>query len=192
MAELFSGQSKLPTDAEGRYFIDRDGRQFGAILEFLRSDLLPTEDIREVGSPRGNVYHSATPMDMFVVLCRSMQRRYTTTSGHWSSIWKRPLSCLESWWDDNSSCQGCHITEKTSRSDRWTVVLFTFNSYWFQTQQASCWLSKLLDHRFIPGPDPYCQSWGRGCAPVHHHDLCAANRGRFECPRERYQQPGSR
>lgn len=55
LAELFSGQPKLPTDAEGRYFVDRDGRQFRAVLEFLRSDLLPTEDIQKVGSPHGNI-----------------------------------------------------------------------------------------------------------------------------------------
>ncbi|TNN01522.1 hypothetical protein fugu_010927 [Takifugu bimaculatus] len=60
MAELFRGQSKLPTDAEGRYFIDRDGRQFGAILEFLRSDLLPTEDIREVHAEA--VYYNIRPL----------------------------------------------------------------------------------------------------------------------------------
>lgn len=50
LAELFSGQPKLHTDPQGRYFIDRDGRNFRAILEFLRSDLLPTENIQEVGS----------------------------------------------------------------------------------------------------------------------------------------------
>lgn len=82
LAELFSGQPKLPTDAEGRYFIDRDGRQFGAVLEFLRSDLLPTEDIQKVGSPHGNFYHVSTGIGMFLVSSRSTQRRCTTTSGH--------------------------------------------------------------------------------------------------------------
>ena len=49
LAELFSGQaSGLKTDAQGRYFIDRDGCHFGAILEFLRSDWLPKENIWEV------------------------------------------------------------------------------------------------------------------------------------------------
>lgn len=49
LAELFSGQAKLPTDGEGRFFIDHDGSRFRSILEFLRSDLLPKEDIEEVG-----------------------------------------------------------------------------------------------------------------------------------------------
>lgn len=53
LAELFSGQAKLPTDGEGRFFIDRDGYHFRAILEFLRSDLLPKEAVEKVGSPFG-------------------------------------------------------------------------------------------------------------------------------------------
>ncbi|KAF0030883.1 hypothetical protein F2P81_017614 [Scophthalmus maximus] len=48
LAELFSGQPKLRADAEGRYFLDRDGSHFGAVLEFLRSESLPTESVREV------------------------------------------------------------------------------------------------------------------------------------------------
>lgn len=48
LAELFSGQPKIHTDSQGRYFIDRDGCHFRAILEFLRSGSLPTENIQEV------------------------------------------------------------------------------------------------------------------------------------------------
>lgn len=48
LAELFSGQPKLRPDAQGRHFIDRDGSHFGAVLEFLRSGRLPTENILEV------------------------------------------------------------------------------------------------------------------------------------------------
>ncbi|XP_042270272.1 BTB/POZ domain-containing protein KCTD14 [Thunnus maccoyii] len=48
LAELFGGKPKLCTDAEGCYFIDRDGSHFGAVLEFLRSDRLPAENIPEV------------------------------------------------------------------------------------------------------------------------------------------------
>ncbi|KAF7650200.1 hypothetical protein LDENG_00129870 [Lucifuga dentata] len=48
LAEMFSGQLKLHTDAEGRYFIDRDGSHFRAVLDFLRSDQLPTQNIQEV------------------------------------------------------------------------------------------------------------------------------------------------
>ncbi|KAM9853407.1 BTB/POZ domain-containing protein KCTD14 [Aulostomus maculatus] len=48
LAQLFSGPSKLHTDAQGRHFIDRDGSHFGAILEFLRSGRLPDENIQEV------------------------------------------------------------------------------------------------------------------------------------------------
>ncbi|KAM9359371.1 BTB/POZ domain-containing protein KCTD14 isoform 1-T1 [Symphorus nematophorus] len=60
LAELFSGQLKLRTDAQGRYFIDRDGAHFGAILEFLRSDWLPTENIQEVH--REAVYYNIKPL----------------------------------------------------------------------------------------------------------------------------------
>ncbi|XP_036070725.1 BTB/POZ domain-containing protein KCTD14 isoform X2 [Oryzias melastigma] len=48
LAELFSGQPRLRTDPQGRYFIDRDGSHFGAVLEFLRSEQLPTANILEV------------------------------------------------------------------------------------------------------------------------------------------------
>lgn len=48
LAELFSGPPKLRADTQGRYFIDRDGSHFGAILEFLRSEQLPKENIPEV------------------------------------------------------------------------------------------------------------------------------------------------
>ncbi|XP_026048201.1 BTB/POZ domain-containing protein KCTD14 [Astatotilapia calliptera] len=48
LAEIFSGPPKLRTDTQGCYFIDRDGSHFGAILEFLRSEQLPKENIQEV------------------------------------------------------------------------------------------------------------------------------------------------
>lgn len=82
LAGLFSGQPKLPTDGEGRFFIDRDGCHFRAILEFLRSDLLPKEDIKEVGSPYGDLYHCFTRFGMFL-LCAGPRRggvlRHQTT-----------------------------------------------------------------------------------------------------------------
>ncbi|OPJ78677.1 rab5 GDP/GTP exchange factor isoform C [Patagioenas fasciata monilis] len=49
LAAMFSGRHYIPTDAEGRYFIDRDGTYFGDILNFLRSgDLPPRERVRSV------------------------------------------------------------------------------------------------------------------------------------------------
>ncbi|XP_015196707.1 BTB/POZ domain-containing protein KCTD14 [Lepisosteus oculatus] len=48
LAEMFNGQPKLRTDAEGRYFIDRDGTHFRHVLEFLRTQRLPTENVPEV------------------------------------------------------------------------------------------------------------------------------------------------
>ncbi|CAK6981538.1 BTB/POZ domain-containing protein KCTD14 [Scomber scombrus] len=60
LAELFSGQPKLRTDAQGRYFIDRDGSHFGAVLEFLRSDRLPTDNIQEVHKEA--VYYNIKPL----------------------------------------------------------------------------------------------------------------------------------
>ncbi|AWO99453.1 putative BTB/POZ domain-containing protein KCTD14 [Scophthalmus maximus] len=60
LAELFSGQPKLRADAEGRYFLDRDGSHFGAVLEFLRSESLPTESVREVH--REAVYYNIKPL----------------------------------------------------------------------------------------------------------------------------------
>ncbi|KAM6933148.1 BTB/POZ domain-containing protein KCTD14 [Xenentodon cancila] len=60
LAELFSGQPKLTPDAHGRHFIDRDGLHFGAVLEFLRSEQLPTENIQEVHKQA--VYYNIKPL----------------------------------------------------------------------------------------------------------------------------------
>jgi len=101
LAEMFSGQQapRLRTDSAGRYFIDRDGAHFGAVLDFLRSDRVPTEHVREVGgqrTPRGP--SPQTRVDPSVVyvyacvcacvracvcVCRSSEKPSTTTSGPW-------------------------------------------------------------------------------------------------------------
>lgn len=60
LAELFSVPSKLPVDAQGRYFMDRDGSHFGSILEFLRSERLPAENLREVH--REALYYNIQPL----------------------------------------------------------------------------------------------------------------------------------
>ncbi|XP_041585672.1 BTB/POZ domain-containing protein KCTD14 isoform X1 [Vulpes lagopus] len=48
LAEMFSSSTKACTDAEGRLFIDRPGTYFGPILDYLRSERLPTHHILEV------------------------------------------------------------------------------------------------------------------------------------------------
>lgn len=46
LAAMFSGRYKLEVDKEGRYFIDRDGRYFGYILNYLRdASLLPKPSV---------------------------------------------------------------------------------------------------------------------------------------------------
>ncbi|XP_062870634.1 BTB/POZ domain-containing protein KCTD7 [Trichomycterus rosablanca] len=44
LAAMFSGRHHIPRDAEGRYFIDRDGAYFGDILNFLREGELPQRE----------------------------------------------------------------------------------------------------------------------------------------------------
>ncbi|XP_048838453.1 BTB/POZ domain-containing protein KCTD7 [Brienomyrus brachyistius] len=44
LAAMFSGRHHIPRDAEGRFFIDRDGAYFGDILNFLREGELPQRD----------------------------------------------------------------------------------------------------------------------------------------------------
>lgn len=44
LAAMFSGRHYIPTDAEGRYFIDRDGTYFGDVLNYLRCGDLPTRE----------------------------------------------------------------------------------------------------------------------------------------------------
>ncbi|XP_063301028.1 BTB/POZ domain-containing protein KCTD14 isoform X1 [Pelobates fuscus] len=46
--DMFNGQPKLRTDSEGRFFIDREGKNFIYILEYLRSSQVPTQCIQEV------------------------------------------------------------------------------------------------------------------------------------------------
>uniref|UniRef100_A0A4W3JXF4 Potassium channel tetramerization domain containing 7 n=2 Tax=Callorhinchus milii TaxID=7868 RepID=A0A4W3JXF4_CALMI len=44
LAAMFSGRHRIPKDADGRFFIDRDGASFGDILNFLRSGDLPQRE----------------------------------------------------------------------------------------------------------------------------------------------------
>lgn len=61
LAAMFSGRHYIPQDSEGRYFIDRDGKYFGDILNFLREGELPPQDrIRPVH--REAQYYSMGPL----------------------------------------------------------------------------------------------------------------------------------
>ncbi|KAK2848257.1 hypothetical protein Q7C36_009939 [Tachysurus vachellii] len=60
LAEMFSVPHKLLKDAEGRCFIDRDGTHFRAILEFLRSEEIPTKNLLEVH--KDAVYYNIKPL----------------------------------------------------------------------------------------------------------------------------------
>src|SRR4051812_4721573 len=42
LAVMFSGRHQLVVDAEGYHFIDRNGKYFGIILEWLRTKTLPS------------------------------------------------------------------------------------------------------------------------------------------------------
>lgn len=50
-----------------------------------------------------------------VCFCRFTERRCITTSNHWSNVWRKLLSCSESWWEGSSSCPESLTTKKTSR-----------------------------------------------------------------------------
>ncbi|XP_043910171.1 BTB/POZ domain-containing protein KCTD7 isoform X2 [Protopterus annectens] len=61
LAVMFSGRHRIPKDTEGRYFIDRDGKYFGDVLNFLRNgDLPPREHVRAVY--REAQYYSLGPL----------------------------------------------------------------------------------------------------------------------------------
>uniref|UniRef100_A0A4W4HIP5 BTB domain-containing protein n=2 Tax=Electrophorus electricus TaxID=8005 RepID=A0A4W4HIP5_ELEEL len=60
LADMFNGPPKLRKDAEGRYFIDRDGKHFGSILEYLRTEEIPTKHLQEVH--REAVYYDVKPL----------------------------------------------------------------------------------------------------------------------------------
>ncbi len=44
LGAMFSGRFTLTTDDKGRYFIDRDGRHFGTILNYLRDGFVVVPD----------------------------------------------------------------------------------------------------------------------------------------------------
>ncbi|XP_077943798.1 BTB/POZ domain-containing protein KCTD14 isoform X2 [Gasterosteus aculeatus] len=60
LVELLSRPPRARGEAQGHYFIDRDGTHFGAVLEYLRSDRLPAENIQEVH--REAVYYNIQPL----------------------------------------------------------------------------------------------------------------------------------
>jgi uracil-DNA glycosylase len=48
LAQIFSGQRTLDKDKDGNYFIDRNGKHFDHILDFLRDGkYLPPQDVIE-------------------------------------------------------------------------------------------------------------------------------------------------
>lgn len=51
-----------------------------------------------------------------VCLCRSTGKRCTTTSNHWSNVWRKHLSCLVNWWEGSSSSPESRTTKKILRS----------------------------------------------------------------------------
>eukprot|EP00066_Takifugu_rubripes_P006237 XP_003970875.1 PREDICTED: BTB/POZ domain-containing protein KCTD7 [Takifugu rubripes] len=61
LAAMFSGRHYIPRDADGRYFIDRDGTYFGDILNFLREGELPHRD-RVCAVHREAQYYAIGPL----------------------------------------------------------------------------------------------------------------------------------
>ncbi|XP_061660167.1 BTB/POZ domain-containing protein KCTD7 [Syngnathoides biaculeatus] len=61
LSAMFSGRHHIPRDADGRFFIDRDGAYFGDILNFLREGELPRRE-RVRGVHREAQYYSIAPL----------------------------------------------------------------------------------------------------------------------------------
>lgn len=59
LAAMFSGRHFIPTDAEGRYFIDRDGTHFGYVSPSTISFVVLTSEWPELGY--GAVVSSIVP-----------------------------------------------------------------------------------------------------------------------------------
>ncbi|XP_063160561.1 BTB/POZ domain-containing protein KCTD14 [Candoia aspera] len=61
LAEMFAGvQAKPQTDLAGRYFIDRSGTYFKYILEYLRSEQVPSQNVEEVYKEA--IYYDIKPL----------------------------------------------------------------------------------------------------------------------------------
>ncbi|XP_030651502.1 BTB/POZ domain-containing protein KCTD7 isoform X2 [Nomascus leucogenys] len=90
LAAMFSGRHYIPTDSEGRYFIDRDGTHFGDVLNFLRSgDLPPRERVRAVYKEAQ--YYAIGPLLEQLENMQPLKGEKTT----WSGLWRLP-GCVRS------------------------------------------------------------------------------------------------
>ncbi|KAL1768818.1 rab5 GDP/GTP exchange factor isoform X1 [Sigmodon hispidus] len=82
LAAMFSGRHYIPTDSEGRYFIDRDGTHFGDVLNFLRSgDLPPREHVRAVYKEAQ--YYAIGPLLEQLENMQPLKGEKTIWSGSW-------------------------------------------------------------------------------------------------------------
>ncbi|XP_029422341.1 BTB/POZ domain-containing protein KCTD7 isoform X2 [Nannospalax galili] len=82
LAAMFSGRHYIPTDSEGRYFIDRDGTHFGDVLNFLRSgDLPPRERVRAVHKEAQ--YYAIGPLLEQLENMQPLKGEKTIWSGSW-------------------------------------------------------------------------------------------------------------
>ncbi|XP_058537215.1 BTB/POZ domain-containing protein KCTD7 isoform X2 [Ochotona princeps] len=85
LAAMFSGRHYIPTDSEGRYFIDRDGTHFGDVLNFLRSgDLPPRERVRAVHKEAQ--YYAIGPLLEQLENMQPLKGEKIT----WSGLWRLP------------------------------------------------------------------------------------------------------
>lgn len=57
---MFTGPPKLVKDKDGRFFIDRDGTHFGAVLDYLRMEEVPIKHLVEVHKEA--VYYGIKPL----------------------------------------------------------------------------------------------------------------------------------
>uniref|UniRef100_A0A8C8YX29 BTB/POZ domain-containing protein KCTD7 n=1 Tax=Prolemur simus TaxID=1328070 RepID=A0A8C8YX29_PROSS len=89
LAAMFSGRHYIPTDSEGRYFIDRDGTHFGDVLNFLRSgDLPPWERVRAVYKEAQ--YYAIGPLLEQLENMQPLKGEKTI----WSGLWRSP-GCVQ-------------------------------------------------------------------------------------------------
>ncbi|XP_069891717.1 BTB/POZ domain-containing protein KCTD7 isoform X2 [Dipodomys merriami] len=141
LAAMFSGRHYIPTDSEGRYFIDRDGTHFGDVLNFLRSgDLPPRERVRAVHKEAQ--FYAIGPLLEQLEDMQPLKGEKSTWSGLWRSPGCVPCSARPALPSSRSvssrrRCRSPRTNAHSSAPCALSVATAT-GSYWSTTVRWTC------------------------------------------------------
>lgn len=196
LAYMFSGDVSMVRDKDGRYCIDRDGRTFHHILNFLRDGSLPIgltrcsrlELIRESKfySLQALYVTSGGPQDMV-----ELRASEESSSKHYSSTATRPqpLSRTRSFTSASSRPSGCPSSNSTADAGRFRNFeercqqrsFMNASSAWSQDlmpkQETNHFFARLrFGHEYSGGCGGWVVSSPRNLCGIEYelHDACVA------------------